>query len=494
VTEIVEKIKRYRWEIFSAGITFLVAAILLSFSSLRYSTDDQFILFRYIDNIAEGRGFVYNMGEKVLGATTPLFTLVSALSKFIFPKSFTPDLVAWLNIIFSSAAAVYFYKICRKFLSEKISILAAALYALALAKMVQEGMETPLFLLTVFAFLHYLFADKFKHSSVWLSLALLTRPDAALIAVCALVYWWRKVGWRESIRLVVLCVLVALPWIIFATIYFGSFIPQSLLTKLHTDDIVNQSSAQALKVQLSGMSRLYWGKLFDPNNILLQTIFNLLPFFALAALGAWKKIDSKSWIIFAIPALYFISYSVSNPVMFPWYVSQLEPFWILASIFGLAVIVGKFNNQYLAIIATALLLAGPVINWYRLATFENLANEGSLPYVNVLRQNIAPGESVGVNNIGGIGYFIGGAYIFDFFGLTNDYAFAFYPVEGECVDKSRQYLIPPNLVMHTMPDWLFLAGEGELDPCFMQGRWFKENYRHFPSDEVGSNLIWKSNK
>jgi hypothetical protein len=40
--------------------------------------DDTYITFRYSLNLASGHGFVYNLGEHVLGTTTPLWTLVLA--------------------------------------------------------------------------------------------------------------------------------------------------------------------------------------------------------------------------------------------------------------------------------------------------------------------------------------------------------------------------------------------------------------------------------
>src|ERR1041385_7428484 len=45
--------------------------------------EDSFITFRYAENIAAGNGFVYNTGEKVLGTTTPLWTLILAGMKTI---------------------------------------------------------------------------------------------------------------------------------------------------------------------------------------------------------------------------------------------------------------------------------------------------------------------------------------------------------------------------------------------------------------------------
>jgi len=40
--------------------------------------DDAYITFRYARNLAEGLGFAYNPGERVLGTTTPLWTLLLA--------------------------------------------------------------------------------------------------------------------------------------------------------------------------------------------------------------------------------------------------------------------------------------------------------------------------------------------------------------------------------------------------------------------------------
>src|SRR3990170_6336850 len=40
--------------------------------------DDAYITFRYARNLLAGNGFVFNPGERVLGTTTPLYTLLLA--------------------------------------------------------------------------------------------------------------------------------------------------------------------------------------------------------------------------------------------------------------------------------------------------------------------------------------------------------------------------------------------------------------------------------
>ena len=39
------------------------------------TTDDAYITFKYVRNLASGLGLTYNPGEHVLGTTTPLYTL-----------------------------------------------------------------------------------------------------------------------------------------------------------------------------------------------------------------------------------------------------------------------------------------------------------------------------------------------------------------------------------------------------------------------------------
>ncbi|MEK7327184.1 MAG: hypothetical protein AAB217_18220, partial [Chloroflexota bacterium] len=40
--------------------------------------DDAYITFRYARNQVNGLGFVYNHGDRVMGTTTPLYTLLMA--------------------------------------------------------------------------------------------------------------------------------------------------------------------------------------------------------------------------------------------------------------------------------------------------------------------------------------------------------------------------------------------------------------------------------
>src|SRR2546426_10764456 len=55
-----------------------------------FTLEDAFITFRYAENLVLGNGFVYNVGERVLGTTTPLLGLLLALLGAIFGPARIP--------------------------------------------------------------------------------------------------------------------------------------------------------------------------------------------------------------------------------------------------------------------------------------------------------------------------------------------------------------------------------------------------------------------
>ncbi len=462
---------------------------MLLLSSLRFPNDDQFILYRYIDNIAAGHGFVYNLGQRVLGSTTPLFTLIASVLKILLPFAATPDIVATLNIVLVSFSAVVFYRLAKMLLPEHWSLFVVLVYVFNLARTIPEGMETPLFLLTVLLFLVALFKKQYYTSSVWLALTLLTRPDAGLIAMLTFCYWWSERGFKKALQYTATCILVAVPWLVFAYAYFGSIVPQSLATKLHSGDIYYQSAWQATKVQLAHLSRVYWGKLFDPNNIGLQTVINLFPLLFLTAVAAIRWLFTKFWILFAIPVVYFASFAISNPIVFPWYLSQMEPFWILLSGVGLMYVCRWIKNNWLVYALLIIVAIGPLTGWAHLVTTYDRGSKQDYfdiaQYLN--EQNIQPTDTVGIADIGIVGYATK-AEVIDFIGLTNTYAVEYYPVEDDCNSERTFYLVPPKLIMNQVPLWL-VANENQLPRCFVLSDWFIQHYTKMYENPTA--VVWR---
>lgn len=76
------------------AVTWVVAAVIAW--AIRFAQDDAFISFRYSRNLAEGRGFVFNPGERVQGYTNFLWTLLMAV----------PERLGWSTPVFSQVIGI----------------------------------------------------------------------------------------------------------------------------------------------------------------------------------------------------------------------------------------------------------------------------------------------------------------------------------------------------------------------------------------------------
>ncbi|NUP90266.1 MAG: hypothetical protein HUU25_10650, partial [Candidatus Sumerlaeia bacterium] len=90
--------------VLTPGTAGAVAAALLAVSQLFHALpltlrDDAYITFRYAENLLAGLGFVYNAGERVLGTTTPLYTLLLAAG------GLTGVAVPWVSVALETGAA-----------------------------------------------------------------------------------------------------------------------------------------------------------------------------------------------------------------------------------------------------------------------------------------------------------------------------------------------------------------------------------------------------
>ena len=72
---------------------FVMALTLLLAIHNRFIQDDAFISFRYAQNLAEGKGLVFNIGERVEGYTNFLWTCLLSLS---FLVKIDPVYFSWM--------------------------------------------------------------------------------------------------------------------------------------------------------------------------------------------------------------------------------------------------------------------------------------------------------------------------------------------------------------------------------------------------------------
>lgn len=356
----------------------LLATLNVLYVSRLGPNDDAFITYRVARNLASGRGFAYNPGERVLSITTPGYALLLAAVSFI-----SKDFVA-LGLTLGACAllAVGALLICLSrtegrptsppcspdqaspVSSEQgvavtnisglswLSALAVSTLTLTFPLLSEAlGMETPLYLVALLAtFAAYSRALRAEGSAShlrWLrwtavaaASAFLLRPDGLLAGLVVGLHWL-ALRLRNRPGLAVnrgrlpwgalgLGLGLTVPWVAFAWLYFGSPIPNTLAAK----------QTQALGNQVTR-----WG----PELLLVArdwAISNPLAA-ALAAIGlvgslTWRRQGRLLLVLWAV--LYAIAHTLLRVRSYFWYYVPLVPVVALLAGDGFGWLVGWLDG------------------------------------------------------------------------------------------------------------------------------------------------------
>jgi len=226
-------------------------------AQLAWACDDAFISFRYAQNLVEGHGLVYNVGERVEGYTNLLWTLMLAAG---MAAGGDPIRIgAWLGIAcyVGLAATLACISWRRRERGQPFLPLAAGCVLVSpdFHDWATGGLETSLFTWLATAALIASRAAAASRSAALgagalLSLLLLTRPDGLLFAGAAaggLVLWPpRTAGATASRRgaalLLVLPALTLAALVAWKLVYYGELLP----TAFHSKSVLQPWYAQGL--------------------------------------------------------------------------------------------------------------------------------------------------------------------------------------------------------------------------------------------------------
>jgi hypothetical protein len=479
--------------------------------------DDAYITFRYARNIVDGLGFVYNPGERVLGTTTPFYTLLLAGLSAIFGTSHLPEISIWINAIADGVTCALLVPLGVAMSGQRrVGIVAGVLYAIAPFSVTFAigGMETSVLVLLLIA-TGLLYLERRAEWALTATLALLTRPDALIfIGPMAADFSIRYLAeiiaahraktalpWKTILKPLALFLLPSLPWLIFATLYFGSPIPHSITAK---------TAAYHLG-SLEGFIRLlqHYATPFFEENIFTSAaaLLTTLVVYSLLAitggLNAFRR-DSRTWSISIYPAVYFAVFAIANPLIFRWYLTPPLAFYFLLILTSLSHVVEKVAKQvrltpitsqlfgliclfFVALSLRAWVLVpdhgpnrpAPDMAWFKLEQIYTQVGQE-------LASDIRPGQVIAASDIGALGYF-SNAKILDILGLVSTQSTAYYPLPPE--QLVINYAIPAKLVTDQKPDYVvFLEVYGRrtllIDPEFLNSYKLREK---IPTDIYGSN-------
>ena len=216
-----------------------------------FLTDDAFISFRYVRNLLEGHGLVFNRGERVEGYSNFLWVMELALLWGVFglrPEHAAP----WLSVAFTvGTIGMMLWWIARlpalqyRFLAGWIALGLVCSSATFAVWTSGGGLETRQF--TFFVVMAVVCLCLYRESryalfavSLSLAAAALTRPEGPLFAVCCFAWYvvqrrvdtgqWGKC-WRDAACLVIPFVVLVAGHYLFRYSYYGEWLPNTYYAK-----------------------------------------------------------------------------------------------------------------------------------------------------------------------------------------------------------------------------------------------------------------------
>lgn len=372
----------------------------------RPSPDDAWITYRVAENLATGAGFVYNAGERVLVATSPLQTLTLAvLGRLGLDVALAATAV---GIAAAAGGGVLLYLIGRRE-HPTVGIVGGLFYSAYPFLPTVYSMETPLELCLALGAVYCYLEGRIRWAAVLLGLATLTRMDVVLLAAVLAAHWvWE----RRTAPLVPLAIYASVlaPWFAFSVLYFGSPFPATLAVKV-------AQGQQGWEKYLPGAADQFLATITDEPGLLMA------PFFALIGLVLGLR---RAWLvpIMGWAAAHALGYQLLGASYYQWYWGPLLP--TLALGVGLGVEAGRHRLERLAgplaagVAAAA--LAGVVLvggihkqaGWRNFVDPGIAAQEGAGKWIDA--QASATAE-VSTAEMGRIGFYSRRA-IADFYGLA----------------------------------------------------------------------------
>ena len=226
----------------------IIAIFVVHSLNLNFTQDDAFISYRYVKNLINGDGLVFNPGERVEGYTNFLWIILLSIC-----AKFGLDIIVLSKILGVASGSVTL------FLLYKISVLVfqkknsptsfpqswffALFPSLLLASNSTfaywsiSGLETVFFLMAILLSVYfYLLISNFINQRLMIlfgALSTLIRPEGVLIFVILMLHklFFKKDKLKECLFPLAGFIALLLPFLIFKIIYYGDILPNSFYAK-----------------------------------------------------------------------------------------------------------------------------------------------------------------------------------------------------------------------------------------------------------------------
>jgi len=221
--------------------------------------EDAFITYRTVDNLLNGHGAVWNVGERVQVYTHPLWFFFIALAHAVSGEVYyTSIFVSWFCSV--AAVAVVVFAVAA---TVRGAVAGLVLFCMckAFVDYSTSGLENPLSNLLLALFLSVFFRASYSVRNMLLlsmlaALAALNRMDALLVYLPALVWYSARIETANRGRVLAALIIGFVPfalWEVFSLVYYGFLFPNTAYAKLNTGIASGELALQGLYYLLNSL-------------------------------------------------------------------------------------------------------------------------------------------------------------------------------------------------------------------------------------------------
>lgn len=219
----------------------LISILLISLTHIfAFNTDaeDTYIGLRYVKNLVDGNGFVFNSFDRVEGYSDFLWLLLIAGLHKVSGLDI-PFAARTLGLICSVITLAYSYQLAHKLTGEKTpGYLVAFLIAMngSFSCYGLSGLENPLFAFFILFFVDSLLAHRWYRVGIIIGLAAMTRPEGVVLSLPVGLYLLAyEATWKDRMlnlsKSGFAAFILFIPWTYWRYDYYGYLIPNTIAAK-----------------------------------------------------------------------------------------------------------------------------------------------------------------------------------------------------------------------------------------------------------------------
>ena len=316
-------------EPFLIPLGLLLISRLWLWSQLHFASEDAYITYRYARNLAIGLGLVFNPGEKVMGFTSPLWTVWNALGWKLMrdPANWSRG---W-SVLADVVTLIVVAALLRRHVSRASAWVFAFLFAAwtLFAAVTASGMEISAMLALVALGAMLAGRGSIATGPVLGALALMRPEGVFAAAVIALGAKWRD-------RLIALAIAAAGFGALY--LYFGTIVPQSLTAKAQLYGTPGPWAGRHWWEWIVPFSLGRWPEVPEARFVYLTTILGA-PAAFVGAMRLWKLRRTEIATLAGALLIVWAGYAALGVAYFFWYLEIPLACWFLLIALGFPEIV-----------------------------------------------------------------------------------------------------------------------------------------------------------